>query len=403
MLLYLLAPVVLIVPVGIYLYFLFRRLFRTLLADRRSKGQKWAAVLLAIVVALPVLNLFGVWAMVVLHFVAFSLLVDLVRLIYRACRKRKQSARGMEEGTREAGADAETVKAGVRDGAAGKSGRWSRLCDTGAVAAILTLAVMIYAYANMHQVRVQEYTVATEKDIRQEGYTVAFLSDLHFDTAMNEEQMAEHCRDIEAWEPDVVILGGDIVDEASTLEQVQAAFARLGQIDSAYGVYYVYGNHDKGTYSRDCDFTVEELAETIESAGVHILEDDTVQLNEELYLTGRRDRSDAASAEVVRLSPQELVEEIPSGSYGILADHQPREMEENAAAGYDLMLSGHTHGGQMWPVGLITELFDKGTVNYGQETFGDMELIVSSGIAGWGYPLRTGKHSEYVIVHIQGK
>ena len=64
------------------------------------------------------------------------------------------------------------------------------------------------------------------------------------------------------------------------------------------------------------------------------------------------------------------------------------------------MLSGHTHAGQMWPVGLITTLFDKGTVNYGQKLFDNMQLIVSSGIAGWGYPLRTGKHSEYVVIHI---
>ena len=88
--------------------------------------------------------------------------------------------------------------------------------------------------------------------------------------------------------------------------------------------------------------------------------------------------------------------------YYIVADHQPRDMDENASAGYDLMLSGHTHAGQMWPVGLFTTLFDRGTVNYGQKSFGDMELIVSSGMAGWGYPLRTGKHSEFVVVNIAG-
>ena len=75
-------------------------------------------------------------------------------------------------------------------------------------------------------------------------------------------------------------------------------------------------------------------------------------------------------------------------------------MEENAAAGFDFMLSGHTHAGQMWPVGLITELFDKRTVNYGIKSFGDMQLIVSSGAGGWGYPLRTGRHSEFAVISI---
>lgn len=374
MLLYLAAPALLIVPVGIYLYFILRRLFGTLCQDKKARLQKVVAVILAIAGALPIINIFSTWAMVVLHFAAFSLLADVIRLIWRKCRHRKDENK-----------------------------IWSILYGTGAVAWALTLAVMGYAYVNMHQVRVQEYNVATEKDIRQEGYTVAFLSDLHFDTSMNGEQLAEYCADIEEYQPDVVILGGDIVDEASTLKQVQEAFTTLGQIDSTYGVYYVYGNHDKGRYSADCDFSMEELEETIEQAGIHILEDDTLSLNEELYLTGRWDRSDAAVAGYARMSSGELAAEIPQSSYAILADHQPRDMEENAAAGYDLMLSGHTHGGQMWPVGLITELFDKGTVNYGRETFGDMELIVSSGIAGWGYPLRTGKHSEYVIVHISGE
>ena len=65
------------------------------------------------------------------------------------------------------------------------------------------------------------------------------------------------------------------------------------------------------------------------------------------------------------------------------------------------MLSGHTHAGQIWPVGLITSLFDKGTINYGQRQVGNLDVIVSSGMAGWGYPVRTGKHCEYVVVHIR--
>ena len=64
------------------------------------------------------------------------------------------------------------------------------------------------------------------------------------------------------------------------------------------------------------------------------------------------------------------------------------------------MISGHTHGGQIWPVGLLTELFDRDTINYGHEAIDGMDVIVSSGIGGWGYPVRTGKHSEYVVVHI---
>ena len=132
------------------------------------------------------------------------------------------------------------------------------------------------------------------------------------------------------------------------------------------------------------------------------MEDETALIGEELCVAGRRDRTDARRDEMERKSSEELLADVSEQRFCILTDHQPREMEENEQAGYDLMLSGHTHAGQMWPVGLITTLFDKDTFNYGRKTIGDMELIVSSGIGGWGYAFRTGKHSEIVVVHVAG-
>lgn len=375
MFLYFVFPLFLVIPVGIYMYIIFRRLFTVLWGEMREGLQRALAFVLAVAAALPVANIFSTWSMIVLHFVVFALLTDVIRLIFLKTLYRREDRLPHKT--------------------------WSILYRTGAIAIGLTLAVLGYAYVNMHQVREQEYTIVTDKDIRPEGYTIVFLSDLHFGTTMDAEDLKEYCGRMEGADPDLVILGGDIVDEASSLEEVRQAFEILGQMDSTYGVYYVYGNHDKGRYSEECDFTMEELAQEMEAAGVYILEDDTLAVNEEVYISGRWDRSDASGVGYVRLSALELAAAIPPESFAIMADHQPRDMEENDTAGYDLMLSGHTHGGQMWPVGLITDLFDPDTVNYGQESFGDMELIVSSGIAGWGYPLRTGKHSEYVVVHIR--
>lgn len=357
------------IPLGIYLYVLLRRVLSVIFRENRLRLQKILSAVLAAVSAALSVNLFGLWALVVLHIAAISLIIDIIRLIMK--------------------------KAGCRF-----SSGWDTVYRSGMLAVALTAAVMGYAYVNMHQVRTVSYTVHTKKAVREEGYRIVFLSDLHFGTTMGQEQLKAYCMRMEEENPDLVVLGGDIVDEAAALEEVQQAFQTLGTIRSTFGAYYVYGNHDKGKYSQNCDFTQEQLEQAVREAGIQILADDTILLNGELSISGRRDRSDAALEQISRESAQNLLKDVPSGVFHILADHQPRDMEENASAGYDLMLSGHTHAGQMWPVGLITTLFDKGTVNYGQKSFGDMELIVSSGIGGWGYPLRTGKHSEYVVIQI---
>lgn len=362
---------VFMIPLCIYLYFIIRRIMSIFVRDKEIWLQRGLSAVLSVIITVPASDLFGLWAALVLHFAIISAIVDIICFVLK--KTGCMSHRG-----------------------------WKIAWRSGGIAAVITLAVIGYAYVNMHQVCVTKYTVFTEKDIRENGYNLVFLSDLHFGTTMDQEQLEEYCAEMEDCRPDLVVLGGDIVDEATSLKQVREAFQTLGQINSTYGVYYVYGNHDKGRYSESCEFTEEELSQTIQENGIRILEDETVNVNDELSISGRRDRSDARMTGTKRKKSEKLLEDSPDSAFHILADHQPRGMEENAEASYDLMLSGHTHAGQMWPVGLITELFDKDTVNYGRKYFGNMELIVSSGIAGWGYPLRTGKHCEFVVVHVAG-
>ena len=84
----------------------------------------------------------------------------------------------------------------------------------------------------------------------------------------------------------------------------------------------------------------------------------------------------------------------------IVLDHQPSEYKKAENTGCDMILSGHTHAGQIWPVGLFASLFHFDELNYGEQKQGNLDAIVTSGIAGWGYPIRTEKHSEYVVVNL---
>ena len=104
-------------------------------------------------------------------------------------------------------------------------------------------------------------------------------------------------------------------------------------------------------------------------------------------------------------------DEMPKAWYNLRADmkqkpapllnpntYQPIKAEENAAQGVDLELSGHTHAGQIWPMGLVTEFF--GALNYGLYQEENCKVIVSSGTAGWAYTVRTGEHCEYVLIDL---
>lgn len=325
-----------------------------------------AAVSAALI--LPLAHIRGMWFVIFMHMVVFLLVIDLFGLIVRKCRRNKPFPYW--------------VKAVYR---------------SGLLAVLAAVAVTGFGYWNMHHIVKTEYTVQTDKEMREEGYTIVFFSDLHYGTTMNAEQLKQAADRIERESPDMIILGGDIVDERTSLAQMREAFEIMGNMDARFGIFYVYGNHDKNEYARNPAYTAQELADTIEQAGIRILEDETCEINGELLLIGRADRGHDSGA---RQTIVQLVESADAGMEWILVDHQPVEYAEAAESGCGLMLSGHTHAGQVWPGGLLADLFRMNELTYGCRKEGNLTEVVSSGIAGWGYPVRTEKHSEYVVIHL---
>lgn len=239
---------------------------------------------------------------------------------------------------------------------------------------LLCVCILLgHGYINMKDVHVVQYTIETQKQLSK-NYKVAFISDLHFPNTMNKNELIQYCNDISKEKPDFVLLGGDIVDERTTLQQMQQSFQALSTIQNQYGIYYVYGNHDQALYASQPSFTPEILKQTIEQNNIHILCDNSIRIHDEITLIGRDDRS-----------------------------HQRVELDTNNHLQIDLQVSGHTHGGQMFPVGILSEWLGFGEMNYGYRQLSHMQVVVSSGIAGWGYPLRTGSQSEYLIINIQSQ
>lgn len=254
------------------------------------------------------------------------------------------------------------------------------------------LCLLVYGIVNM-QVVTPRYREYTSEKLTQ-PHTLAYLSDLHVGSAQPFSTAEKTVRAVLDAAPDCVILDGDLVDDYTTKEEMERFFALFSR--ASCPVYYVYGNHDRqphAQYAGGQKFTAEELERAMTDNGVEILRDSFASPAPDLLLLGRED----LSAGDGRAAVGDLVNPAPE-KYLVVADHQPAAFRDNLALGTDLQLSGHTHAGQLFPLGLLYGLFG---YNYGEYRADGAVMCVSAGACGWRVPLRTEAHCEYEIVRLK--
>lgn len=352
-----------ILAAGIYLYYFFKRTAVFWGLDGRKKWVKGILFLAAVVCVALAVNVWSLPIVFELYFLMLALLMDLLHLAF---------------------------------GRRLRGGRWQKMYRCGLVPAVLTLLIVAAGFWNMTHVKETVYTIQTHKQVK--NYRIALLSDIHFGTTMDAQKLQAYCDEISAKKVDLVILDGDITDENTTLEGIEECFQALGSIDSTYGIFYIFGNHDKSRYRPNPHYTVAQLTDAISANEITILTDEIYNINDDLTLIARDDAAMALNGGK-RKNVQQLLAGVDKSRFLLLLDHQPLELEENSRLGIDLQLSGHTHSGQIWPIGIFNELSG---MNYGHDQMGDFQVIVTSGMGGWGYPVRTQGRSEYVIVELSG-
>ena len=262
---------------------------------------------------------------------------------------------------------------------------------------LLAASLTIYGIYNMsHIVRIS-YDVTSSVHLER-SYNVALLADLHYPVSMKNGGLNTLITRLQNEKPDFVVLAGDIVDEYTTSEERAEVFQAFGSLTTQCPVFYVCGNHDAADYAAKDSLSVQSLYQEIEQNRIHVLSDEIYSFNEELTLVGRTDYRFQD-----RKTLPELLSNVDSSKYTMVFDHQPRDLEEANAYAVDLHLSGHTHAGQIFPMYAIYELFHINELNYGRKDFETMTAINTSGAAGWGFPVRTDHHSEYVMIHIHSK
>lgn len=259
---------------------------------------------------------------------------------------------------------------------------------------LLTALVLILGFINMRTVRKTEYTVTTNKPLPGGSIRIAMISDVHLSTCIDGDRFMKVIDEISEFNPDMLLICGDLVDESSRMSELEKACSALKTTPVSGGIWFVFGNHDNGIYGKR-EISREALKCTLENAGVGILEDSAVG-TDCLTIIGRKDASDRNRADA-----SALFEKIPDETFSILLDHQPTDYENEAGAGFDLVLSGHTHGGQMFPAGAFGMLLGANDLLYGTERRNGTTFIVSSGVSGWALPFKTGCVSEYVIIDVQ--
>lgn len=161
----------------------------------------------------------------------------------------------------------------------------------GAVALVFTIGYLGSGWYLAHHVWETDYQIQTDKEVG--SLRVAVFADSHVGTTFHGEGFAEHMKTIEEQHPDVVLIVGDFVDDDTTKEDMIACCKALGELDTTYGVYYVFGNHDKGYYPPEYrGYDGNDLIVKLEKNQVHVLQDEVELIADKFYIIGRQDKSE---------------------------------------------------------------------------------------------------------------
>lgn len=258
--------------------------------------------------------------------------------------------------------------------------------------ALLLVVILAYGTWNAWHPRVTRYQLNLPAAGSLASLRVVLVSDIHLGSIVQLDRLERLVDQVNGLEPDLVLLAGDITDrdfDVLPREQLIEGWQRL---KPRLGTYAVLGNHDY--YSG----AVEELVADLEQGGVRVLRDRTVKVADSFYLVGRDNLQHRSFAETGRRSLAELLAEAEGDLPVVLLDHQPSQLEEAESLGVDLLLSGHTHRGQLFPFNLLTRrLFE---VDWGYLRKGSLQVIVSCGYGTWGPPIRIGNRPEVVELQI---
>ncbi|MDF2536593.1 MAG: serine/threonine protein phosphatase [Bacillales bacterium] len=258
---------------------------------------------------------------------------------------------------------------------------------------LVVVGLVGYGIWNAKQIKMVSYQITIDKPSNLNRLKIVLVSDLHLGHVIGYKQMESMVEKINTLKPDMVVMAGDVFDGSyDAVEKSDKIAACFQSIKSTFGTYAVLGNHDAGK-----SFT--KMVTFFTDAGVKLLQDEVVIIDDTLTIIGRKDRTPIGEQGSKRKPIEELATGVDHSKSIMVLDHQPNGIQDARSIQADLLLSGHTHKGQFTPGNWITKkVFE---IDYGHLKTGNLNTIVTSGFGTWGPPMRVTSNNEIVEIDVQ--
>lgn len=250
-----------------------------------------------------------------------------------------------------------------------------------------TLCLLTYGYINYKNPDINRINIALDKPLAGGPMKVVAISDVHLGNGTRKPQLKKFVEMINAEKPDMIVIGGDLIDNSLLPLYQQNMAEELCQLKAPMGIYLVPGNHEYISGMEECE-------QFLKDTPIRLLRDTIVHLPNGLQIMGRDDRSNRR-----RLPIAELMKKTDATKPTLLLDHQPYEVAKKDSLGIDIQFSGHTHHGQVWPLNLLVDrMYEQ---SHGYRKWNNSHVYVSSGLSLWGPPFRIGTDSDMAVMTIQ--
>ncbi len=257
---------------------------------------------------------------------------------------------------------------------------------------LVSIIVVLAGFINAWNPKITELNISINKSGGElSQLRIVAATDIHLGTIIAKRKSTKLVKKINQLNPDIILFAGDILDEDVKPVIRQDLGSYLKELSAPLGIFASTGNHEYiGGFERSVAY--------LRDHGITMLEDSVILLNSSIYIAGRKDRDSQRFNGLGRVEVKDLLAHVDKSKPILLLDHQPYNLNAAMNEGVDFQLSGHTHHGQLWPFGYITDAIFE--LSHGYLLKGNTHFYVSTGYGTWGPPVRLGNRPEILVFNL---